>query len=144
MLPLTGGAANPTTVLRQRLQQGRVVCLVADRDLTAKGIEVDFFGEPTRMPGGPALLSALTGAALCPTTLYFTDGGWAGLIGPPIQLAGERLGDQVRSGTQQMADAFAAGIGEHPADWHMLQPLWLADLSPRPGRPVESQPRLAQ
>ena len=28
-----------------------------------------------------------------------------------------------------MADRFAANIAAHPADWHMMQPQWLADLS---------------
>ena len=32
--------------------------------------------------------------------------------------------------TQQLADVFAARIAEQPADWHMLQKLWLADLDP--------------
>lgn len=34
--------------------------------------------------------------------------------------------------TQALADRFAAGIGRHPQDWHMLQRLWLADLAPAP------------
>jgi phosphatidylinositol dimannoside acyltransferase len=130
VLPLTGGALNPTTVLRERLQQGKLICLVADRDLSARGVEVEFFGQPTRMPAGPAMLAAITGAALCPTHLYFTNHGWAGDVAPPVELAGARLRDQVRDGTQKMADIFAAGIADHPADWHMLQPLWLADLAP--------------
>jgi KDO2-lipid IV(A) lauroyltransferase len=28
-----------------------------------------------------------------------------------------------------MADRFADNIAAHPADWHMMQPQWLADLS---------------
>ncbi len=133
VLPLTGGP-NPSTVLRQRLRENKVVCLVADRDLSTSGITVEFFGEPTRMPAGPALLAATTGAALCPTHLYYIDGGWAGEISPTITMRGTRLRDQVADGTQQMADVFAAGIAGHPADWHMMQPLWPADLPPRPDR----------
>ncbi|EUA34690.1 bacterial lipid A biosynthesis acyltransferase family protein [Mycobacterium xenopi 3993] len=30
--------------------------------------------------------------------------------------------------TQALADRFAHNIAAHPADWHMLQPQWLADL----------------
>ena len=133
VLPLTGGP-NPSTVLRQRLREGKIVCLVADRDLSASGIAVDFFGEPTRMPAGPAMLAAVTGADLCPTHLYYLDGGWAGDISAPLTLRGTRLRDQVADGTQQMADFFAAGIARHPADWHMVQPLWPADLPLRPDR----------
>ncbi|WP_111765164.1 phosphatidylinositol mannoside acyltransferase [Nakamurella deserti] len=134
VLPLTGGA-NPTTVLRERLENGGMVCLVADRDLSARGVEVDFFGERTRMPAGPAMLAAVTGAALCPAHIWNTADGWAGDIGAPLALRGERLRDQVRDGTQQVADFFASRIAEHPADWHMMQPLWLSDLRPRPGDP---------
>lgn len=143
VLPFTGGDVNPTTVLRERLAQGKLICLVADRDLSSRGVEIDFFGEPTRMPAGPAMLAAITGAALCPTNLFFTDHGWAGEVAPPVELAGGRLRDQVRDGTQKMADLFAVGIGEHPADWHMLQPLWLADLDDRhriSSRPTRSDP----
>lgn len=128
VLPLTGGTSNPSTVLRERLTQGRIVSLLADRDLSLNGVEVSFFGEPSRMPAGPAMLAALTGADLCPTHLYFTNRGWAGEIAAPLELPGTRLRDQVRAGTQLMADHFAARIAEHPADWHMLQPLWPADL----------------
>jgi lauroyl/myristoyl acyltransferase len=133
VVPLTGGE-NPTTVLRQRLQQGRLICLVADRDLSRNGVLVDFFGQPCRMPGGPALLAALTGADLLPTHLYFTESGWAGEIAPPLVLSGTRLREQVQSGTQQLADFFASRIAEHPADWHMMQRLWLADLASSDGR----------
>ncbi|MBM9467055.1 phosphatidylinositol mannoside acyltransferase [Nakamurella leprariae] len=130
ILPLTGGGAGPSQVLKDRLRAGKVVALLADRDLTASGVPVDFFGEPTRMPAGPALLAATTGAALLPVHLSFTDDGWRQVVAPPLQLPGRRLAEQVRGGTQLLADFFAQEIGEHPADWHMLQPLWLADLDP--------------
>lgn len=143
VLPLTGGERNPLTVLRERLAQGGMVCLVSDRDLSARGVEVDFFGEKTRMPAGPAMLAALTGAPLCPSHMFFTDTGWAGEVSAPLTLAGERLKDQVRDGTQQIADFFASRIAEHPADWHMMQPLWLADLKPRPGPGPATPPATA-
>ncbi len=130
VLPLTGGE-NPTAVLRERLERGGLVCLVADRDLSARGVEVDFFGEATRMPAGPAMLAAITGAALCPAHIWNTDTGWGGDVAAPLELPGTRLRDQVRAGTQEIADVFAARIADHPADWHMMQPLWLADLKPR-------------
>lgn len=132
VLPLTGGA-NPTPVLKQRLAAGKLVCLVADRDLSGNGITVDFFGEPARMPAGPAMLAALTGAELRPTHLYYTEHGWAGWISDPIPLPGTRLRDQVTAGTQQVARFFEQQIALHPADWHMLQPFWEADLPDRSG-----------
>jgi lauroyl/myristoyl acyltransferase len=147
VLALTGGEQPPTAVLTERLKVGGGVCLVADRDLSRHGVEVDFFGERARMPAGPTLLAATTGAALLPVGLWFTpDGGWGQRIMAPIEPSGDRLRDRVHTGTQQLADAFAHLISEHPSDWHMVQRLWLADLpaSPFPAnapRPPSRRPR---
>ena len=132
IIPLTGGQRPPTEILSERLRANRVVCLLADRDLSRNGVPVDFFGEPTRMPGGPALLAATTGAALLPTHAFFTPDGWGLTIDPPIEVPSGHLRDRVAYGTQALADFFAREIAAHPVDWHMLQKLWLADLSPRP------------
>jgi lauroyl/myristoyl acyltransferase len=132
VVALTGGPRSPTDVLSERLRQNRVICLMADRDLSSSGIEVDFFGEPTRMPPGPALLAETTGAVLLPVHARFVgDDGWGHTIGAPIRSDGERLRARVTSATQRLADFFAHHIARHPADWHMLQKLWLADLPPR-------------
>ncbi len=125
VLPLTGGDRAPVKVLSERLRENKVVCLLADRDLTATGVPVTFFGEQTMMPAGPAHLAATTGAALLPVGLWFTEDGWAFRIHPPIRVSGTA---QVPVATQALADIFAADIAAHPADWHMMQKLWLADL----------------
>ncbi len=130
VLPLTGGPRPPMQVLAERLRAGEAVCLVADRDLSRNGVDVEFFGEPTRMPPGPALLAATTGAALMPVHLYFDGAGWGQWIGPPIDLGDGPLRARVQRGTQALASAFADRIARHPEDWHMLQRLWLADLDP--------------
>jgi KDO2-lipid IV(A) lauroyltransferase len=130
VLPLgesAGTSAGTAAMLRRRLEQGGMVCLLADRDLGAGGIPVTFFGERTTMPAGPAMLAAVTGAALCPVHLAYTDTGWIQYVAPPVDLAGGRLAQQVRTGTQQMADVFAERSALFPADWHMMQPLWTAD-----------------
>jgi phosphatidylinositol dimannoside acyltransferase len=128
VLPLTGGAVPTSQVLKDRLREGKVVCLLGDRDLTTSGIPVTFFSEPTRMPAGPAMLAAVTGADLLPVHLTYTDDGWRSTVAPPVRLPGARLAEQVRGGTQILADHYASNIAAEPADWHMLQPLWLADL----------------
>jgi lauroyl/myristoyl acyltransferase len=128
VLPLTGGDRPPMTVLAERLRANEVVCLVAERDLSRHGVEVEFFGEPTRMPAGPALLAATTGAALLPVHLHYAGAGWGQWIGAPAELGTGRLREQVQRGTQALASVFAERIAQYPADWHMLQPLWLADL----------------
>jgi len=125
VLPLTGGDRPPATVLAERLRQNKVVCLLGDRDLTSSGVPVTFFGAKTLMPAGPAHLAATTGAALLPVGLWFTADGWEFRIHPPIRVAGSAA---VPAATQALADVFAADIAAHPADWHMLQKLWLADL----------------
>nr|WP_250768707.1 phosphatidylinositol mannoside acyltransferase [Streptomyces sp. MSC1_001] len=134
VLPHTGGAAFGT--LARRLRAGGLVCLVADRDLSSSGTEVTFFGEKTRMPGGPAMLALQTGALLMPATLWYDETPvMKGRIHPPVDVppSGTRA-EKTSAMTQAMADAFAGGIAEHPEDWHMLQRLWLADLEARPER----------
>jgi lauroyl/myristoyl acyltransferase len=137
VIALTGGQRSPMEVLTERLRQNRIVCLVADRDLSSSGIQVDFFGEPAKLPAGPALLAAMTGASLHAVHSYFIgEREWGNWVGPPIELPGGRLRDQVTAATQTIADQFAVHIAEHPADWHMLQRLWLADRPPRPAPPA--------
>jgi KDO2-lipid IV(A) lauroyltransferase len=135
VVPLTGGHRPPSDVLAERLRAGGVVCLLGDRDLTRRGIDVAFFGETARMPAGPALLAATTGAALLPVGLWFTPAGWTVRVHPPVELTGERLREKVTAATQALADTYAAEIAEHPEDWHMLQRLWVADLDPARTRP---------
>lgn len=125
VLPLSGGERPPFDMLCDRLRDNRVVCLMAERDLTRTGVQVDFFGEPTRMPAGPAKLATATGAALLPAHCWFEDEGWGVDIGPPLDCTG---GD-VAAITQLLADHFEKNIAARPEDWHMMQPQWLADLS---------------
>jgi KDO2-lipid IV(A) lauroyltransferase len=139
VLALTGGARPPTEVLTERLRENRVVCLLADRDLSRNGIAVDFFGEPTRMPGGPAMLAALTGATLLTARPRFVGEGWGVTFSGPVELPDGSLRDRVTAGTQTVADQFAEGIAQEPADWHMLQRLWLADLPPRPAPAIAAR-----
>ncbi|GGC59593.1 phosphatidylinositol mannoside acyltransferase [Hoyosella rhizosphaerae] len=126
IIPATGGDQPPSVILKDRLRAGGVVCLVADRDLTASGIPVDFFGETTSFPAGPAKLAAETGAALLPAHCWFTKTGWGFRVGEEIDVSAG-----VEAATQSLADAFSLNIVRYPADWHMLQPLWWSDLSQR-------------
>ncbi|MEO3975219.1 phosphatidylinositol mannoside acyltransferase [Streptomyces sp. CAU 1734] len=132
VLPHAGGSAFGT--LARRLREGGLVCLVADRDLSSSGVEVDYFGARARMPAGPALLAQQTGALLLPVNLWYgPEPAMHGLIHPPVEVpvTGTRA-EKTSVMTQALADAYAAGIAEHPEDWHMLQRLWLDDLEIRP------------
>jgi len=132
VVPLTGGDRPSSAVLRDWLDGGRSICLLMDRDLGAAGVPVTFFGRPTTMPGGPALLAVQTGASLHPVVCQFTDdGGWRLVVHPEVPLDGARLRDRVATATQGIADAFTCSIGERPVDWHMLGRIW-ADAGPDP------------
>jgi phosphatidylinositol dimannoside acyltransferase len=130
VLPHSGGTAFGT--LARRLRDGGLVCLVAERDLSSSGVEVQFFGEATRIPAGPALLAQQTGALLLPVTLWYDDSPvMRGRVHPPVEVpeSGTRA-EKTSVMSQALADAFATGIADHPEDWHMLQRLWLKDLDP--------------
>lgn len=127
VLPLTGGERPPLDVLAERADQGYAIALLADRDLSARGVDVTFFGGQTRMPAGPALLALRTKAPLYAVDLWFSPEQTLGQI-RRIELPRPEEGPldaRVRITTQRMADAFAIGIAEHPQDWHMLQKMWL-------------------
>jgi len=128
ILPASGGD-DPMPALAERLRAGGLVCLVADRDLSTRGVEVSFFGEQTRMPAGAAALAVRTGAALMPVTMWY-DGPTMHIHFHDVLEQPEGSRNAIRTLTQMLADAFASGIAEHPEDWHMLQRLWIADLSP--------------
>lgn len=137
ILPATGGLRPPMEVLAERLRANGVVCLVADRDVSGTGVDVDFFGQTARMPGGPTMLALRTGATLLAAHTWFAGPGWGLRMSAPLHPPGARLRERVAAGTQQLADYFATYIARHPQDWHMLQPLWAADLAVRarpPGR----------
>jgi phosphatidylinositol dimannoside acyltransferase len=125
VLPLSGGDRPSFEVLCERLADNRVVCLMAERDLSRTGVQVDFFGEATRMPAGPAKLAIQTGAALLPAHCWFEKDGWGFSVLPAVDCSSGDVG----AITQVLADQFAENIADHPEDWHMLQPQWLADLS---------------
>jgi lauroyl/myristoyl acyltransferase len=132
VIPLTGGEQPPFGILADRLRSGGTLCLLGDRDLTASGIEVDFFGEPARMPAGPSALAHDTGAALLPVTLHYPDRkSWCLHVHDQIHVpaTGARA-EKIQAMTQQLANVFQSEIAKYPQDWHMLQRLWTADLDP--------------
>jgi len=107
--------------LFRRLRGNGAVCLIADRELSAAGVEVNFFGAPARFPAGPARLAASTGAALLPVGCWYTDAGWGLRIHPRIRVNSRA---EIPAATQALADVFAGDIAAHPADWHMMQQVW--------------------
>jgi KDO2-lipid IV(A) lauroyltransferase len=131
VLPASGGVVNNFSVLSERLRAGKLVCLPADRDVTGSGTEVEFFGEKARMMGGSAALAERTGAALFPAILWFEGERWGIFVDKqvPVPAEGNRK-QKVAEMMQDLARSFEAGIRAHPADWHMLQRVFVADLDP--------------
>jgi phosphatidylinositol dimannoside acyltransferase len=132
VIPLTGGEAPPFQILAERLRAGGVLCLLSDRDLSGRGIPVDFFGSEAKMAAGPAALAVDTGAVLMPVTCFYPSRmRWGLNIGERVSVPadGDRA-SKIQRMTQQVATAFESAIAERPQDWHMLQRVWTADLDP--------------
>lgn len=121
VLPLDGRVLD---TLADRLRDGALVALVADRDLSRSGIEVDFFDAPARMPAGPALLAIRTQAPLITAFVSYTDAGvhidFKSVMLP--RSGSER--EMVQEIVQMTAVHFEDGISQQPQDWHMLQRIW--------------------
>lgn len=141
ILPLTGGSEVFRSLTRA-LRQGGFVPLLADRDLSGGGIEVELLGEPARVAVGPAALALGTGAALFPVSIRYerragaSPSGWGIVIRFHDEVVAARVvGSQerreaVRALTQHCVDALSTAIREAPQDWHMLQRVFVADLAP--------------
>lgn len=130
--PHKGGTTHPLDVMARHLEAGGVVCLLGERDLKGNGVTVSFFGEDTTMPTGAVRLALRTGAAVHvahpwygePTNTGWRrrwDGGWR------VDMSEEIPVTTVAETTQAIADQMAENIALSPKDWHVLQPVWLAD-----------------
>lgn len=121
VLPHIGGERPALAVLLERLRGGGLVGLVCDRDLSRRGVDVQFFGANARMAAGPAVLARGTGSALIPVGVWNDADRVVVHFHEPVP-ANET--DAVEAIMQRVADVFAADIAAHPEDWHMLQRVW--------------------
>lgn len=119
-----------TGKLVKALEKGQLVCLLSDRDISGDGVEVDFFGEKTTVPGGPALLALRTGVPLLPSATFFTSStGLRIEIQAPLAVERKgRLRDDVARITQDLVNHFEDSIRRAPDQWLVLQPNWPSDL----------------
>jgi lauroyl/myristoyl acyltransferase len=113
------------------LRRNEIVCLLSDRFISGASVAVDFLGERTLLPAGPATLAIRTGAPLLPAAVYFHGRGKGhhAVVRPPIDAArgSGSLRDDVRRITQTLADELGALIRRAPEQWHLLQPNWPSD-----------------
>jgi len=116
--------------LMRELHDNRVIGLLCDRDIGGTGVEVEFFGERTKLPGGPATLALRSGAVILPAQTYVDeDGDHRGVIHPPI--VAERTGrlrEDVTRVTQEITHVIEEMIRRVPTQWHNFQPTWPSDL----------------
>jgi len=110
------------------LKANHVVCLLSDRDLAGGGVSVDFFGEQTTLPGGPATVAFRTGAAIIPVGVYQQPGRHHAICRPPLATEREgKLRPDVARVTQALAHELEWLISQAPEQWHLLQPNWPSD-----------------
>jgi lauroyl/myristoyl acyltransferase len=113
------------------LKRNDVVCLLSDRDIQRTGIRVEFFGEVTTIPAGPATLSIRTGAPILPTAVYFTDrtDGHLGVVRRAVDTtrSDEGLRADVQRVSQSLAGELEYLIRRAPHQWHLFQPNWPSD-----------------
>jgi len=121
------GPSASTRVLAA-LRDNHVVCLLCDRDLTGRGVEVEFFGERTSLPAGPATLGLRVGAPVLPSAVYYEGQGHHAVVRPPLDLTrAGRLRDDVARVTRDLARELEWLIRRAPEQWHLLQPNWPSD-----------------
>jgi lauroyl/myristoyl acyltransferase len=126
---LTGRGSRATDALVRRLEEGKVVALLCDRDLKGNGIPVTLFGEETTMPAGPLTLACRTGATVLPVGTYFRKGaGHRFDIHPPLAVPAEgTLEERVGEGTRRLAAVLEGLIAAAPEQWHVVVPNWPSD-----------------
>lgn len=130
-------------LVRGASRPGKILPLLADRDLTHRGVEVDLFGERARVAAGPAALAVSTGAPLVPAGIHYerlrgerrraAGSPWGLVIRffPRVEIATDLpRAQRVAAATQSWVDALSVAIREHPQDWHMLQKVFVDDLDP--------------
>jgi phosphatidylinositol dimannoside acyltransferase len=122
------GSSTWATLLKS-LRDGRLVGLLCDRDIVGNGVDVEFFGEKTTFPSGPAVLALRTGAALLPTVVYSGPGrDHSAVIRPPLDtVRGASLRADVARVTQLLACELEGFIRRAPDQWHLFQPNWPSD-----------------
>jgi KDO2-lipid IV(A) lauroyltransferase len=127
---LIGKGLRATGELANRLKDGGTVALLSDRDLSGRGIPVEFFGEETTMPAGPVALADRTGAPIHIVGSYFKQGrGHTYRIADPLPLSADGgREERIAAGVQAFARVLEDMIRQAPEDWHLFVPNWPSDL----------------
>ncbi len=104
------------------LRENQLVAVLGDRDFTGKDDRIPFFGQPARIPRGPAWLSAKTGAPVVPAFLLRqVDDTFLIRFYPPIWPEQEKDAEAIRA---KIARVLEQEIGAHPYQWFIFDPFW--------------------
>jgi lauroyl/myristoyl acyltransferase len=143
VVPLTRGA-DALAAITRHLRAGKVIALVADRDITRNGVPVTFFGRTARIPAGPAMLALRTGAVLVCAVLFQEPRRerWHVVIHPPLEpvRTGDGRADAVAL-TQRVATELETLIRQRPEQWLVLSRIWRDEDAAEPepaARPAPS------
>jgi KDO2-lipid IV(A) lauroyltransferase len=118
--------SDPTARCIEQLKEGKMIALVADRDLSGSGVEVSMFGRKTKMPPGPAVLGLRTGADVIPAAIFQrSDGSWLARVLPPVERPDGTGPEAVQLYTQRLAEKFEELIRAEPAQWHVFNRYWI-------------------
>lgn len=132
---IAGRGRRVSEELLRELKEGGTIALLADRDLTGRGLQVDLFGERTTIPAGPVTLAERTGATLLPVGCYFNEGrGHSFVVRAPIEIPeqGNRT-ERIAAGAERLARVLEDIIRAAPEQWHLFQPNWPSDAEPETG-----------
>lgn len=122
---LTGTGPGGRRGLVEALRAGKALALLSDRDLSGRGVAVEFFEEKTTLPAGPATLALRSGAPILPIGAYFDGSGYRIRIRPPLEYDPETA--DVASVTGLLAGELEELIRAAPNQWHLVQPNWPSD-----------------
>jgi len=98
--------------------------LFCDGGYRAGDVPVEFLGEPTTFPAGPATLSAKSGAPMLPVACQRTAGDRFHAAGLPLVQAAGTDPAEIHRATQELADALGTVIAADPGQWYMFRPIW--------------------
>jgi lauroyl/myristoyl acyltransferase len=110
--------------LFRALKQGSNMVLFCDGGYKDGDVPVEFLGEPTTFPAGPAALSARSGAPMLPVACLRLPNDHFRTWGLPLITAASDEPAELYRATQALADALGSVIAEDPGQWYMFRPVW--------------------
>jgi KDO2-lipid IV(A) lauroyltransferase len=110
--------------LFKALRAGENLVLFCDGGYRQGDVPVEFLGEPTTFPAGPATLSAKSGAPILPVACQRMRGDRFYAKGLPLIHATSDEPAEIHRATQALADELGTVIAADPGQWYMFRPIW--------------------